>query len=192
MGLVNPGKLGFFGGNAAVCNTLVTSGGVTNSTFIEPTSGNTLALTIDNAEAVLDFTIGGLTGNLNLSVPSATSTALTLSSPAANNLLITVNDATPATVSYDGNLAVSIATTGAMTFAQTANFTQRTATLNALLPNPAALGNMLAYDGANWILTPAAAAGSILYFNGANWINLAPGADGSVLTLAGGLPTWAP
>ena len=51
---------------------------------------------------------------------------------------------------------------------------------------------MLAYDGANWILTPAAAAGSILYFNGANWINLAPGADGSVLTLAGGLPTWAP
>jgi len=212
MGLVNPGKLGFFGGNAAVCNTLVTSGGVTNSTFIEPTSGNTLALNIDNAEAVLDFTVGGLTGsistsatnltlsyfdgtttgNLKLSVPSVTSTALTLSSPAANNLLITVNDATPATVSYDGNLAVSIATTGAMTFAQTANFTQRTATLNALLPNPAALGNMLAYDGANWILTPAAAAGTILYFNGANWINLAPGADGSVLTLAGGLPTWAP
>jgi hypothetical protein len=207
MGLVNPGKLGFFGGNAAVCNTLVTSGGVTNSTFIEPTSGNTLALTIDNAKAVLDFTIGGSTGSistsatnltlsyfdgtttgkLNLSVPSATSTALTLSSPAANNLLITVNDATPATVSYGGNLAVSIANTGAMTFAQTANFTQRNATLNALLPNPAALGNMLAYDGANWILTPAAAAGSILYFNGANWVSIPAPTAGGYLYYSGGV-----
>lgn len=187
MGLINPGKLGFFGGNAAVCNTLVTSGGVTNSTFIEPISGNTLALTINNAKAVLDFTIGGLTGNLNLSVPSATSTALTLPSPAATNLLITVNDATPATVSYDGNLAVSIATTGAMTFAQTANFTQRTATLNALLPNPAALGNMLAYDGANWILTPAAAAGNILYFNGANWVSIPAPTAGGYLYYSGGV-----
>lgn len=35
------------------------------------------------------------------------------------------------------------------------------------------------------------AAGDILYFDGTDWINLPAGADGEVLTLAGGVPTWA-
>lgn len=35
------------------------------------------------------------------------------------------------------------------------------------------------------------AAGDVLYFDGTNWVRLAIGANGQVLTLSGGLPSWA-
>jgi len=35
------------------------------------------------------------------------------------------------------------------------------------------------------------ATGDVLYFNGSNWIRLAVGSNGEVLTLASGVPTWA-
>ncbi len=33
--------------------------------------------------------------------------------------------------------------------------------------------------------------GDVMYYNGSNWIKLAAGSDGQVLTLSGGVPTWA-
>lgn len=40
------------------------------------------------------------------------------------------------------------------------------------------------------IANSGGAVGDIMYWNGSNWIRLAVGANGTVLKLAGGLPTW--
>lgn len=75
-------------------------------------------------------------------------------------------------IGYAGIGRIFINTAGVVTF------DQRGPTLNALLPNPAAAGNMIAYNGTNWILTPNPNNGSFLYYKPAGWTaTAAPGAN---------------
>jgi hypothetical protein len=75
-------------------------------------------------------------------------------------------------IGYAGIGRISINTAGVVTF------DQRGPTLNALLPNPAVAGNMIAYDGTNWVLTPNPNNGSFLYYKAAGWAaTAAPGAN---------------
>lgn len=77
-----------------------------------------------------------------------------------------------AIIGYGGIGRITISNLGVVTF------NQRAPTLNALLPSPAAAGNMIAYNGTDWILTPNPNNGSFLYYKPAGWTaTAAPGAN---------------
>lgn len=81
---------------------------------------------------------------------------------------------------YSDRAIIGYASYGRITIntAGTVIFDQRGPTLNALLPNPAAAGNMIAYNGTDWILTPNPNNGSFLYYKPAGWTaTAAPGAN---------------
>lgn len=93
-----------------------------------------------------------------------------------------IEDATngKAEIEFNGHEAIEISSTGVVTFPST-------------LPWTIAQGGTEAAtqaQAANNIL-PTAVIGDILYYNGVDWVALAAGTDGNVLTLAGGVPTWA-
>lgn len=116
---------------------------------------------------------GTTTARLRLTnAANTTRSKLDLYSPANGLSLFFEAYPSDGRIGYAGIGRISINTAGVVTF------DQRGPTLNALLPNPAAAGNMIAYDGTNWVLTPNPNNGSFLYYKAAGWTaTAAPGAN---------------
>lgn len=130
---------------------------------------------LGNAGVSLYYTedAGATTARMRLTnAGNTTRTLLVLYAPTTANNLFFEAYSTFGRIGMNGVHHIQINNDG------TVIFDPRGPTLNALLPNPAAAGNMIAYNGTNWILTPNPNNGSFLYYKAAGWASTAaPGAN---------------
>jgi hypothetical protein len=95
------------------------------------------------------------------------------------------------TVDYDSNLLNErkLAVSGGLTLVDSGANAPITIGITNSLAN--GLTGATTAQGALNNVAGVSSTGDMLYYNGANWVHLAAGADGYFLTLAGGVPSWS-
>lgn len=146
-------------------------------TFItDPTTG-----IFYNASPYLGFTVNGTLVSTITNAPLTNTTEITIGNSVTPDLAIVV-DPTNATIYYNGNTSIIINSDGSINLPQ----------LTPVLPiTSGGTGAATQQTALNAIMPATPVTGDMLYYNGTNWVKLPIGTIGQTLQVgAGNIPTW--